>query len=132
MNQRYVIILFFVSVVALIFMADLSTSNQFLWNKIISLNKSSSSSSSKQILNPTKSPPKLNYNCTGLEDSFTEMVSNRLSDMNVQYLSGSWVSYQGDCKYNISGEVYDKTYTSISPLNWTYQYVNGDWELVGD
>ena len=28
-------------------MADLSTSNQFLWNKIISLNKSSSSSSTK-------------------------------------------------------------------------------------
>ena len=101
-------------------------------SNISSFAKSSSSSSSKQILNPTKSPPKLNYNCTGLEDPFTEMVSNRLSDMNVQYLSGSGVSYQGDCKYNISGEVYDKTYKSISPLNWTYQYVNGDWELVGD
>jgi len=58
MNQRYVIILFFVSVFALIFMADLSTPNQFLWNKIISLNKSSSLSSTSSGFSKVVTPSK--------------------------------------------------------------------------
>ena len=123
MNQRYVIILKFVLVFAIILWADSNTPNGFLWNKIISLNNSSSSSSTNSSSNSSCS-------YSGAHSFAKERAGNALSTLkDINSLNMGRVRGMGyDSDYGFIVEGYNR-YGGYSFITILISCSNGNYAV---